>query len=93
MHVYEGEPTRKEGEPSLVFRGRLMYWHHNPDAPPYDTLDVDARSMWTQLASAMDDIMLKAPRDSDDTEVSGGFSRHAGGPGLVAPAAFSNATK
>lgn len=84
----QDEPKRNEGEPSMAYRGRLMYWHHDPDAPPYETLDISERSRWTMLASGMDDIMLKAPRDPDDPRVRGGFTPHTDGPGVIGTATF-----
>jgi hypothetical protein len=78
------EPKREDGEPCMVYRGRLMYWHHDPDAPPYETLDVTTRSMWTMLASGMERIMKTAPRDTEDAAPAG-FTPHAGGPGIVGP--------
>ena len=89
--VLDGEPTRRDGEPSMVYRGRLLYWHLNPDAPPYDGLDVTTRSRWTMLASGMDGIMARAPRDADDPVLRRGFSRHEGGPGVVGPVTFNTA--
>lgn len=81
----DDEPTRREGEPCMVYRGRLMYWSLSLDERPYDALNMTERSAWTMLASGMDAIMLKAPRDP---EASGGFTPHSGGPGIVGPAAF-----
>jgi hypothetical protein len=77
------EPKRNEGEPCMVYRGRLMYWSFDmDDQPPYETLSVTERSHWTMLASGMDRIMKTAPRDTEDAAPAG-FTPHAGGPGIV----------
>ena len=84
------EPKREDGEPCMVHRGRLMYCPHDPDAPPYESLGVTERSAWTMLASGMDRIMKKAPRDPEGAAIAGGFTPHSGGPGTVGPAAFDH---
>lgn len=90
--TYEGshmldEPKREDGEPSMVYRGRLMYWHWDPDGVPYEDLDASTRSRWTSLASGMDDIVKRTSKD----EGKGGFTRHEGGAGVVGPAEFNTA--
>jgi hypothetical protein len=80
-----GEPARRDGEPSMVYRGRLMYWHlDGGEAPDYDSLDIDTRSRWTMLASSMEHIVQQAPR----VDPPGGFTARSGGPGLVGSASF-----
>lgn len=76
------EPKRNPGEPSMVFRGRLMYWHLNPEGPPYEELNVEwtiagGGLCWPAAWSAS-----ATPRTGDHP----GFTPHVGGPGQVAVA-------
>lgn len=56
------DPQRLPGEPSMVYRGRLMYWHLDESDVPYTSLDSATRDRWTMLASGMERLMEKAPR-------------------------------
>jgi hypothetical protein len=77
------EPKREANEPSMVYRGRLMYWTFDaPDERTWEELSVTERSRWVMLANGSDDIVKQAPRDPGDP----GYERYRGGPRFATPA-------